>query len=321
MTKPGRNDPCPCGSGRKYKNCCLKKDRAKRIRESAWRREEQVTLDKLIAFGQRPGFHDQLVVASNLFWNGNYGLEGLNALDRDEVGRFLDWYLHDYRLEGSKKHVIDLFSEEMGPRLLSGERDRIKAWSHSYLSVYRIGALEALSSLALVDVFQDVEVSVGDDGLGRLGLSGDLVLGRLLHSSVPPHLSWAAIVLPAEEEAGLMAFISQAYRHCQETQTQMTWSDFLSNYGYLFNHYLLRAAAEAGAVRHARGAYYDAWGTVTKLGEAEKRLRERAAREAERRRREEQPQTEEPDESLRQTRGGILLPGYVQYKGSKQRKQ
>ncbi len=20
--EPGRNDPCPCGSGRKYKNCC-----------------------------------------------------------------------------------------------------------------------------------------------------------------------------------------------------------------------------------------------------------------------------------------------------------
>lgn len=24
--KPGRNDPCPCGSGKKYKNCCLDKD-------------------------------------------------------------------------------------------------------------------------------------------------------------------------------------------------------------------------------------------------------------------------------------------------------
>ena len=21
-TEPGRNDPCPCGSGKKYKNCC-----------------------------------------------------------------------------------------------------------------------------------------------------------------------------------------------------------------------------------------------------------------------------------------------------------
>lgn len=23
--EPGRNDPCPCGSGKKFKQCCLKK--------------------------------------------------------------------------------------------------------------------------------------------------------------------------------------------------------------------------------------------------------------------------------------------------------
>jgi hypothetical protein len=26
--KPGRNEPCHCGSGRKYKHCCLEKDEA-----------------------------------------------------------------------------------------------------------------------------------------------------------------------------------------------------------------------------------------------------------------------------------------------------
>ena len=26
MKKPGRNDPCLCGSGRKYKNCCLRRE-------------------------------------------------------------------------------------------------------------------------------------------------------------------------------------------------------------------------------------------------------------------------------------------------------
>ena len=26
MMKIGRNDPCPCGSGKKYKNCCLRKE-------------------------------------------------------------------------------------------------------------------------------------------------------------------------------------------------------------------------------------------------------------------------------------------------------
>jgi TolA-binding protein len=28
MTTAGRNDPCPCGSGKKYKKCCLAKDEA-----------------------------------------------------------------------------------------------------------------------------------------------------------------------------------------------------------------------------------------------------------------------------------------------------
>lgn len=27
--KIGRNDPCPCGSGKKYKACCWKKDQPK----------------------------------------------------------------------------------------------------------------------------------------------------------------------------------------------------------------------------------------------------------------------------------------------------
>jgi len=29
--KIGRNDPCPCGSGRKYKVCCLAKDQLREL--------------------------------------------------------------------------------------------------------------------------------------------------------------------------------------------------------------------------------------------------------------------------------------------------
>ncbi len=31
MTKVGRNQPCPCGSGKKYKQCCLASDEAARV--------------------------------------------------------------------------------------------------------------------------------------------------------------------------------------------------------------------------------------------------------------------------------------------------
>jgi tetratricopeptide (TPR) repeat protein len=37
MSKPGRNDPCPCGSGKKYKKCCLPRDEAARRQEEAAR--------------------------------------------------------------------------------------------------------------------------------------------------------------------------------------------------------------------------------------------------------------------------------------------
>ena len=34
--KPQRNDPCPCGSGKKYKKCCLPKERNQQTGDSPW---------------------------------------------------------------------------------------------------------------------------------------------------------------------------------------------------------------------------------------------------------------------------------------------
>jgi hypothetical protein len=36
----GRNDPCPCGSGKKYKRCCLDKDRMSKVGDLGARDEE-----------------------------------------------------------------------------------------------------------------------------------------------------------------------------------------------------------------------------------------------------------------------------------------
>jgi hypothetical protein len=44
--RPGRNDPCPCGSGRKYKRCCLERDAAGRYT----REERGSALAKLEGF-------------------------------------------------------------------------------------------------------------------------------------------------------------------------------------------------------------------------------------------------------------------------------
>ena len=45
MSKVGRNDPCPCGSGKKFKRCCLERveaeERAERLRAEAERAEAE----------------------------------------------------------------------------------------------------------------------------------------------------------------------------------------------------------------------------------------------------------------------------------------
>jgi len=321
VAKIGRNDPCPCGSGKKYKNCCLRKDRAKRIQEAAWRREEQITLDKLVTFAQRPGFQPQIIVAFDLFWNGHYGIEGLNALDRNEIGRFLDWYVYDYRLEQSGKRLIELFIEEVGPSLLPAERERAHTWQDSYLSIYRIAAPPEQNQLSIVDVLQDDMHTVQDSGLGRLGLPGDLILGRILRSSDPPHFSWAAILLPASIEGGLVTFARRAYEQYQEMHAQASWPDFLSHSGYIFNHYLLKFAAEGREPGYATAAYYNASQTVKKLMEVEKRLREQVIKETRALPSTQQNLPTKEGETVRRTRGGILLPGYVQYKGIQEPEQ
>jgi tetratricopeptide (TPR) repeat protein len=41
MEKTGRNDPCPCGSGKKYKKCCLPKHEAEERHRAEQRAERE----------------------------------------------------------------------------------------------------------------------------------------------------------------------------------------------------------------------------------------------------------------------------------------
>jgi tetratricopeptide (TPR) repeat protein len=81
MVKPGRNDPCPCGSGNKYKKCCLAKDEAaereglaeaqtRREQAAAGRRQNERELRAAVAVRlqraeEEDRYEDELDAASN----------------------------------------------------------------------------------------------------------------------------------------------------------------------------------------------------------------------------------------------------------------
>jgi tetratricopeptide (TPR) repeat protein len=120
MAKPGRNDPCHCGSGKKYKRCCLASDaQAERVLEAATPRRPTIPDEiagKLAAFAYDDA-EDELTVASNAAVDlVNAGkLDEAERAARDLLERFPD--VHDgwdrlgmvYEARGDNRQAADCY--------------------------------------------------------------------------------------------------------------------------------------------------------------------------------------------------------------------
>src|SRR5262249_10160451 len=92
----GRNDPCACGSGRKYKRCCLAQDEAPELLRLWMRRAEGRLCPQVVAFAHDRWGYDLVTAA---WWEftcfEEIEAEGEEeALDRDEyTSAFLPWFV------------------------------------------------------------------------------------------------------------------------------------------------------------------------------------------------------------------------------------
>jgi tetratricopeptide (TPR) repeat protein len=145
MAKPGRNDPCPCGSGKKYKKCCqppedaverqtIATDQAAREERAASRRRQQrvsraEALAHLAAIAAQTDDEDELTTASNaavdLVHAGK--LEEAEAAARDLLARFPE--VHDgwdrlgivHETRGENKQAADCYRKTI--EVIRGQPD------------------------------------------------------------------------------------------------------------------------------------------------------------------------------------------------------
>ena len=155
MAKPGRNDPCHCGSGKKYKKCCqpkeqaaegevIAKDQAARAEREAARRLEQKAAKAaaLEHFHEMADAHEELqelTTSSNAAVDlVNAGkLEEAEAAARDLIVRYPE--VHDgwdrlgmmYEAKGENKAAADCYR-----RALSIIRDRPQQYDPEFAAVF-----------------------------------------------------------------------------------------------------------------------------------------------------------------------------------------
>jgi len=249
MSKVNRNDPCPCGSGKKYKACCMARDKAEQAERVGRERAAQDMRRALIGFAREERFVRDLAAALGLFWQDRYTTDTIHLMSVDESLRFFDWFAHDYTLAEEGKRLIEVYRAEVDDVLNDKERAVLDAWLASLPgSAFVLEAVDAEAGTAVLqDLFlPDRRVEVYDTAAAKHGQIGQILLARPLPENESLRLSGATVVLPAEEAEGLKRFMTQAYQSYTEANPGASMVQFLRDRAYLLTHYALEWADREG---------------------------------------------------------------------------
>jgi hypothetical protein len=240
MTRVGRNDPCPCGSGKKFKKCCLgKQDTAVPFtghdRESA-----QV---RLADFAFRTELDEERVAAGVVFWSGWLDAhpddEGRSAMDLEEsITAFGDWFVFDYRL-ASGQTVLERMLQREAARLTRGEREYLARMRDSHLRLYQVTDVKADEALRLIDLWTGEQVWVRE----RLGTAQlvrwDLLAVRLMRGADEELvIDGRPYLYPVRVKDMLLRNLKRVHRDMKRASpfVELPPAEFFKRIGMLFHH-------------------------------------------------------------------------------------
>jgi hypothetical protein len=247
VIKTGRNDPCPCGSGKKYKHCCLKKEAEGKSEAIGRDRSWDTMMDKLLDFSREARFQREFQSAFDLFWNRTYTIEEINSLDPMQAMNFLEWYAHDYRTAVDGRRIVEIFLDDGGSALSAQERELLQAQARALMSAFEVRTVEEGHTVDLVDVFQETDVQVRHTPSLRGIRAGHLLLARLATTDDLHRFSWVSAVVPPEAEEDFKDYVREMFSGYQEEHFHASWAEFLRDRSYLFNHFLLKLRGQLPA--------------------------------------------------------------------------
>ncbi|MGH3889589.1 MAG: YecA family protein [Pseudonocardiaceae bacterium] len=180
----GRNSPCPCGSGRKFKQCC------RRDAPPALAARAPLLYALLGTYGER-----------------DPGLEMLAPLyDRTEDAQrcamlFLDLVL----FQGG---LVDRFLAARGHWLRPDERDLIEAWQRIPVTLYETLDVVLDTSVTLRALPGGDPIQLADKLFSQCALRLELFCGRVLHDDIEPRLLALPVHVPRHRRRDLLSLLA-----------------------------------------------------------------------------------------------------------------
>ena len=195
MSTNGRNAPCPCGSGRKHKHCCLARAaearRLSRVTDGVWARLQDWTI------AHHPEHFDAAVDE----------FLGDERRITSATGDLLCSYMHLDRALPGGGTPAERFAELA--TLTEVERAAASMLSGARLGPWRVRALTRGGSIELEEVLGARVVTVRSANVSRGCARWDVLLGRVIGGAEDRQLWGPVVIFTAAEEEEIVAEVQR----------------------------------------------------------------------------------------------------------------
>lgn len=250
MPSIGRNEPCPCGSGKKYKNCHGPIDAEQATAQRKIKQAPDTLLPKLMDALDRFGL--ELPAALNRFWNGSYHVQDIKELDEHEdrgSERFLTWFAFDAQNEAGQTPVQRLTADPEGLALTDAETQVLSRWSRVRLQPYEVVAVRKGHGLQVRPLFGDELLELEDHKAAKRVELGEVLITHLVPAGDTQYVAGAAAQLTPDTIAQLHEFAAVHLQDMRRSQPDATYADLIQSRSHIFNHFVMalpREQQEAG---------------------------------------------------------------------------
>ena len=224
--KIGRNAPCPCGSGKKYKKCCLNKEEALRPEKTSATPKELELRDKLLSFSAKENYKKDFAKAYALYWRKPLR-EPLVLDEKEDAGfaLFLDWYIHDFKL-GNGLTIIEEFYRGKREKLSPEERSFLHFEMASHCSIYEVLEVTPEVGVKLQDLFTGESLDILEVSGTRKVAKWDVIFARLIKAGPVNKFSGIVSIIPRREKEETLSSIKRAWEKFKEETGKTEWADF-----------------------------------------------------------------------------------------------
>lgn len=255
MSSQGRNDPCSCGSGRKYKHCCLSRTQ---IATGITPQDRTEALTALLRYSRRDEFAGAVAMGT-LRWADQPDDDVQDAMasileHETSTQAFFEWLTLDLELEQGGT-MASRFIDTRHWSVSARAADHIRLMLDTRLGIYQVRDVRLDSGLVVRDLWTNEEFFVTERRGSSQLVKWDLVVARVkAHADGSQQFEGTIMALPPSAAKPLLKDLKAEHKWFIKRWPDANLEAFFKHAGPVFHdHWYDYATQPPPVVRTAEG--------------------------------------------------------------------